>query len=268
MDDQTTQVDMDTIPMDVNDFKDESEQVETQETTAEESSPEETKAPEVADQPQETEGQDSDDSQGTESPEDTAKDDQPQSKAEERKQQLNTEIRDLVSQRNAIKQEVEKLNSQVYQPESVEDLVEQGMSEQDARIAAMERKQEIADYNNKVVEAQLTLSSESQRVLQDFPLFDPESSDFKPQIAEQAASLLEANLVKDPNTGQVIGSNVSPYQLYKTIADAYQVSQQEGQIKGQKATEQMLASVDAPSSAAPAKKEEDKDPFLAGFDAV
>jgi hypothetical protein len=261
------------IEMDVNDFKEKPEEGELPVTPEVESSTAEPKVQEVAEPTKETEdgfdkAEEKPSEDEAEPVDDTDKEEQPQTKADERKQKLNTEIRDLVTQRNAIKQEVERLNSQVYQPESVQDLVDQGMTEQDARIAAMERKQEISEFNNQVVEAQLTLSSESERVLSDFPIFDPNSKDFKPEIAEDAAQILESNLIKDPNTGQVIGSNVSPYQLYKTIAKAHSISKVEGQIAGQKATEQMLASVDAPTSAAPAKTESDDDPFLKGFDAV
>jgi len=262
----TIELDAEEILADSPDVKD--EKVESQETTTEEASTEEKKETEVAepvadgepDAEEESEEKSEDEPEAKEEPK---VEDKPQSRADERKDQVNTEIRDLVSQRNALRQEVEKLNSQVYQPQTVDQLVSEGMSEAEARIAAMEQKIELTDYNNRVAEAQLVINSESQRVLQDFPIFDPESPTYSEKLAASTAEILRSNLIIDPNTNQVIGSNVSPYQLYKTIAEATQVNAVDNQIQGQKATEKMLASVDAESSAPPKVAKED--PFLVGL---
>lgn len=203
--------------------------------------------------------------------EETKPEEQPQNKgAEDRKQQLSNEIRDLVSQRNTIRQEVEKLNAQVYQPATEDELLEQVNPETgenynrlEAKLAAMEQSQEIERYNTQVAEAQLTLGSEAKSALKDFPMFDKDSKEFRPEIAASADKILGANLIYDENTGQVIGSNVSPYELYKSFADAARLSAEQGQIKGQRATEQMLARSDSSSSAAPAKQTEDN--FLKGL---
>jgi hypothetical protein len=194
------------------------------------------------------------DTEDAEEPVESEVDEQPQGKAEERKQQLNNEIRDLVSQRNAIRAEVEKINAEAYQPATDEELLGQINPETgeyyntlEAKIARMEQTQEIARYNNEVAEAQLTLSSEASRALNDFPMFDSESKEYNPEIAAQADALLGQNLVFDPNTRQIIGSHTKPYQLYKTIADAYKIAATKGQASAQKATERMLANADRSS---------------------
>lgn len=202
-------------------------------------------------------------------PEDEAEstEDKPRGKAEERKAQLNTEIRDLVSQRNALKEQVTKANAEVYQPATENELTGetnpetgQPFTSTEAKVEAMRQAIEMRDYNEKVAEAQLTIESESQRVLTDFPIFNSENEGYDKELAEEAAELLQANLILDPNTGQVIGSNVSPYQLYKTLARASGISTVKGQIKGQQATEKMLANADGGSAAAPPAKA--KDPVL------
>lgn len=195
----------------------------------------------------------------------------PQGKAEDRKQQLNTEIRDLVSQRNALREQVQLANSQVYQPATEGELLDQVNPETgenynrlEAKLAAMEQAQEVERYNTQVAEAQLTLTSEAQAALRDFPMFDSESPEYKPEIAAQVDQLLAKQIILDPNTGQIVGSNVSPYELYKTIATASQVSSVKGQLEGQKATEKMQSRVDSASNAAPAKSTENDD-FLKGL---
>jgi hypothetical protein len=196
---------------------------------------------------------------------------QPQGKAEERKQQLNTEIRDLVSQRNALKAQVEEANAKVYQPATDTELLGQINPETgdyynslEAKVAAMQQAQEMERYNNQVAEVQLTLSSEASAALKDFPMFDETDKEkYNPELAKIVDPILAANLVFDPNTGQVIGAHVSPYTLYKTIADAANMGVINGQIKGQKATEKMQSRVDSTSNAAPKKSEDD--PFLKGL---
>jgi hypothetical protein len=215
----------------------------------------ETEADDTADKSEEPEAKDTD----TEAEKGEETETKPPTKAEERKTQLNTEIRDLVAQRNTLRTEVEKANAEVYQPATEQELVDEGMSATDAKVEAMRQNLEVRDYNERVAEAQLTIESESNRILQDFAWANPNSGEdvYKKELAEEAAALLQSNLITDPNTGQVIGSNISPYQLYKTLDRASGISAVQGQIQGQQAAEQQLANVDAAGSAAPPKKKAD-----------
>jgi len=227
-------------------------------------------------------------------------DDQPLTRGEERKQGLQTEIRDLVSerndllsQRNALQQEVQGLTQQAYGPQSIDQIMaETGQDEMNARVTAMEQSQAFKDYNQQATDAQLLLGHESQRVIQDFPIFNPvqpdgtPNPDYQPQLAIQAAQILEANVIRDPNVpevvagpdgrqyttgkGMIVGYRATPYQIYKPIADAHamsvQVAQQsnnQGRIEGQRAAEKMLASADPASSTTPAEPKED--PFFSGL---
>lgn len=214
---------------------------------------EEKEVPEPPKVPTKTDTDSDDDSSESEDTEEPVK----PTKADERKSQLNTEIRDLVAQRNTLKDEVAKANSEVYQPASEEDLVNDGLSATDAKVEALRQQIEVKDYNDRVADAQLTIESESQRVLNDFPPFNPDSKEYDKELSLEAAELLQQNLVIDQNTGQVIGSNVSPYQLYKTLARASGISGTKGQLKGQQDTEKMLANADTAGSSAPPKKAED-----------
>jgi hypothetical protein len=257
-----------------------------QETTAPESASEETKTPEVADplldilqtdednpviekteETPEQKAEEVEESEDTEEPEadnqeevPETQEEQPQGdekplspKAENRFQKLANENREL-------RETIEKLHAEVYRPQTAEELVDEGLSPEMAEVRALKQQLEVQEYNNRVVEAQTSLSRESAQVMQDFPMFDPESPEYQPDIAASAAEALEKALIVDPNTNQIIGSHLSPYQIYKPIADAYAKSRIEGQIKGQKDTEKMLANVEAPSSAAP--RQPKKDPLL------
>lgn len=196
-----------------------------------------------------------------EAPKEEPTEEQPKGKAEERKQQLNSEIRGLVEQRKALREEVEKLNTQVYRPQTAQELEQEGYSPESARITALEQQIELQNFNNQVVEAQMSLGEQSQQILSDFPMFNPDSEDFDAEIAASAAAALDASLIRDPNTGTIIGSHLPPIQIYKPIADAYQKSKTQGQIQGQRATAEMLARSETSTSNAPQKPKED--PLLA-----
>jgi hypothetical protein len=300
----TIEIDDSDIINDPTDVKD--EVVVDQDPTPAEPSTEESKQPaqpessdteetDAADpEAQEADSEPSDDTESEQKPEPTG--------AEKRKAELeaeiangkeqlgidpNTEIRDLVSARKAIKEEVERQNAQVYTPRSTEQIMEEdGLDEVRAEVKSMKEANEVRDYNDSVVEGQLFVSSESQRVLQDFPMFNPTLADgtqnpnYQPQLAQQAAQLLEANLIRDPNvaeiatdprTGQpyytgkgvVTGSRVSPYQIYKPIADSARMAAENSRVQAQRNTEQMMASAEPQSSIVPAEPKED--PFLTGL---
>ena len=235
----------------------EDDQSPTKESSPEEKQPdtaEDAEDVKTADAPEEPE---EDKPTDVEAVEDTEPEVKPPSKAESRKDQLNTEIRDLVAQRNQLKQEVEKANAAVYQPATESDLIDQGMTELEAKVEAMRQENEMEKYNTQVAEAQLTINSEANRVLEDFKIFNPDQPEYDKELAEEAAELFQANLIYDQNSGQIIGSNISPYKLYKTIARAAESSAVKGQVKAQMANEKMLANADTGSSAAPAKKASD-----------
>lgn len=187
-------------------------------------------------------------------------------------------IRDLVSQRNEARAEIARLTGEAYDVKTASDLADEinpetgeNYTSVEAKVEAMQQANAIAQYNADVADKQFVLGQESLQVMQDFPIFNPDSDSFDEELAVDAARLLEANLIRDNNVpeigpdgkpsgkGLIIGSNVSPYTLYKTLARASGTSAVKGQIKGQSAAEKQLANVDAPTSAAPPQK--DKDPL-------
>lgn len=196
--------------------------------------------------------------------EEPAEDQEKTSRADARKEQLQTEIRDLVALRNSLLTEVEARNAEVYKPASPDELTEQVNPETgeyysrlEAQVEAMRQENEVSKYNREVAETQLTLTSEAQRALQEFPIFDETSPEYQPAIAAQVDQVLGQSLVFDPNTKQIIGSKVSPYALYKAVADAAKVSAAKSAADGQKAVEKMMANADIPSRAPSPKATKD-----------
>ena len=200
--------------------------------------------------------------------------------ADKRKMQLNTEIRDKVAERNALKAEIAELNEERYQLSedvpTVDGLLEQVnpatgdyYTRLEAELAQIRAEREVEkqqkqmdDYTNQIVENNMRLIDESERVLRDFPMFDVDSSEYDENLATEADRLLEQSIIRDENTGRVIGSNLSPYELYSTIAAAAGAAKVKGELSGRKAAQKMMSSADVVGSGVAKTSDDGDDPFL------
>ena len=244
--------------------------------TGEIETPEEPQQPEEPNEP--------DTAPDTEQPE-PEKPEEKQSRADARKQQLNSEIRERIAERNALREEIAALSRQKYELASpgdiptVDSLLEQvnpatgdyytraeaESTRLNARLDAFEKQQEFDKYVEQVADARIQLSSEANQIVKDFPIFDPESDQYNAELAQAADELMKNSLVMDEKTGQIIGTRVSPYKLYSTIAHAKASGDAAGKTSGRKAALDMLNNADVSSSVkAPSSAEKDDD-FLAGF---
>jgi hypothetical protein len=264
----------DTFELDVNDFKEESEQAETQETAPKESSTEDTKAPEVADESdkdtitpeKETEEADQED---TADPDADASDETNDSDKPQAKNSAQNRIRTLANENRELKRQIEQVTAQVYKPATADELVEQGMSETDARVEALTQQMQIEKYNNHVAALTADLNVESQQVLHDFPIFDKDNKkEYDPDFAEMVHEMYfkTAKIEKDPKTGMFINADVLPYDFYKSFVTARKSGHTKGEVNGKKNATKELAAAEIPSGVSP--KKESKDAFLEGFDSI
>lgn len=189
--------------------------------------------------------------------------------AEARKLALQTEIRELVATRNKARADVEAENAKAYRTETPEELVEQGLTPEEAENEALRQEIQMREFNTHVADLNATLNIESLQVMQDFPVFDSDSPEFDQDLSNRVRDLYQkaAQPQVDQRTGLVTKSNLPPYEFYKAFADTHsssgQKSRAEGQIEGQKAADKQLAAAETPTSTAPRKKAED--PFLKGL---
>lgn len=213
--------------------------------------------------------EESDESKETKETEIPDAEEEKQKGAEARKTALQTEIRDLVAKRNEVRQEYETEIAKQYRTESVEELVGQGLDQQEAENEALKQEIQMREFNNHVSNLNQQLDLESLQIMQDFPVFDRESPLYDKDLAERAKGiyLKAANQKIDPRTGYVVQTNVTPYEIYKAFADTHvnvaQSSREQGRVEGQKDADQNLAAAETISSTAPKPKAED--PFLNGL---
>lgn len=234
---------------------------ETEDTTPEPS----TEEPTEAEEPESKDEEPTEAESEPEASEDETPEEPPKRSAEARKQELSQEIRQLASQKRDLAQEVARLNAEVYQPQTVEELVEAGEDPTEARVIALEQRTQMAEYNAFVSDLNSSINAESLQVMADFPVFDSQSESYDPTLAARAAAVWQkaAGMKTDEKTGLVTQANVLPYEIYKAFAETAQSSVKNGQAAGQKAAEKMMAAAETPSLAAP--KQAAPDPFLTGF---
>jgi hypothetical protein len=286
-----TQVDADTTPTESAPVKETSEVVGEVDTTEIEDSFDELGGFDE-EEDDEAEKEDEEKEQPPKKPvEEKKPEDQPLSGAEKRNQQLDSEIasekerlgidpsveiRNKVELRNALR-ELKQVEIREAQIANEQELLGQvnpetgeyytvAEAERAARQQALATQQEsVANekYELQVQQNQQTILSEVQRALTDFPMFDAESPKYNPALAARADAMLGANLIKE-ESGRYIGSNISPYELYKLIDDSVREATARGEAEGQKATQQMLANADVPGNAPQTPKP--KDPDEAAFD--
>lgn len=213
----------------------------------------------------EEEPEEESDEEEPENTEEAEEPEEPKKGAEARKEQLQTEIRELVAKRNELRDEVTRINSEVYAPQSPEELVEQGMDPAMARVEALEQRTAMAEFNAHVTDLNANLNIEALQVMADFPVFNPDAPEYDKSLAERARAMYEkaADIKTDSQTGLIVEAKALPYEIYKTVAEIAQSGTQKGTIKGQQAADKNLAAADPVSVSAPAQPKEDL--FLKGL---
>lgn len=197
-------------------------------------------------------------------------DTKPAKGADARKAQLQSEIRDLVARKNQLRDETASKTGEHYAAKTAEELIEDGVDPAEARVQALEQKQELKEWNDKVSDLNQSINVESLQIMADFPMFNPGTEadpnpEFNSELSEMAKETYNkaANIQVDKNTELIVSANVLPYDIYKSFADAYSLGAASGTIKGEQAADKNEAAADTPSSAAPKPKK--TDPFLAGL---
>lgn len=225
-----------------------------------------------------------------EKPQDTDKPLSP--KAQNRFQQLANERNEALAEAERVKRELEELQSRKTQVVTEQDLLNEtnpetgqlytpAEAERAARAVALDSQKSRLEEQvseQEIRQNQLTLANEALQITTEMPIFrqfntdGSPNGDYVPELAEQYNELLSENLLYKYTDGEtytaktlaenginpetqatLVGSTVSPYKLAKLAAAAYSASALPNQIKGQKATEKMLAAADNVTNAKPAK---------------
>ena len=162
-----------------------------------------------------------------------------------------------------------------YTPQTPEEIVEEkGVSPELAAVEALAQQVRRDQIINELTDLNATFNADANRVLRDFPVFDP-GTKTKPNplydegFAKQTEDLYAqaSGLKFDESKSYIVQASLPLYRFYEFAAAARGSGTKQGTVEGQKATEQMLsAAEDLGTEAAPVtKKDEEGDSFLAGL---
>ena len=201
----------------------------------------------------------------------------PKRGAEARKAQLSEEqeaesakIREMVAERNQLKEESQRLareledlqrQSKLSEIPTVEEVMQmENPVSQDyytrfeaealvnnimlsQKLAALEEEVENEKRSSQVNASVGGMMSDVQKVLTDFPVFDEESPEFKPELAKQATEQAYNSLVFDENDNP-IDARQSIYKTYKAFYDTYMLSNKDASARKQARDIQTAGSAD------------------------
>lgn len=196
--------------------------------------------------------------------------DEEQEKKEDSDKEQKPSDRDLAQrafqQRQRTRQQVAQQLDQVYGPRSQEDLIQEGYSEADAKIEALRQEMLFRDQRNQIADLNAGLQVDASQVLNDFPVFNPESPDFDPDFAKEVEDLYRqaADLQADEQ-GIVLQAKQPLYDFYNRMYAMYSRGNSKGEQNGQKNAVKMLSRTETPSGASQTNSEDSEDPFLQGF---
>lgn len=199
--------------------------------------------------------------------------DESQSQSEELAPKSVNRFQKLANENRELKEQIERLKSQEDQVATEQGLLNEVNPEtgeyytvqEIERLAFAQTKESRAEqlaqerYDLEVQQNQQTITSETTKALEDFPIFDEKSKDYNPKLTALAEQRLAKSMifaqdekgqpVLDQQGNRIpIGANDSPYEILQTIAVASQSNNAKLKAEAQRSTEQQLARADSTGS--------------------
>lgn len=240
-----------------------------QPTTQTESTPVENT--EVASESVEAPEQETDDSQGeevteeAESTEEESEDtDAPEEEAPaelpQKGKDANTRIRQLANENRQMRDYIAQIEE--LKANSEEDYVEAGYPQERAEILALKESVERDRAINQISQLNSGITSDVNRILQDFPEFNPTSSEFiGEEHAKELASLYDeyADVQYDKDGVVALSAKTLPYEFYKRQAKVIRAAKSKAGVQAQANAEKMLSSAEPQSRQTPVSTGNDFD---------
>ncbi len=152
--------------------------------------------------------------------------------------------------RQRTRQQVAQQVDQVYGPKTIDDLVDEGHSESDAKIEALRQEIAFRDQRANIAELNSGLQSDAVNVMEDFDVYNEKSPNYDPEFTQQVQqAYTTASRLESDENGIVLNAEVGLYDFYKQMADIYGRGATKGANEGQAAAMQMLSRSETPGGA-------------------
>lgn len=156
--------------------------------------------------------------------------------------------------RQRVRQQVAQQLDQFYGPKTAEQLVEEGLSQQDAQIQALREEMAYKEQRAQIAELNASMQAEAVNVFHDYPVFDPNSKDFDQEFTQQVEQAYKtAARFQVDDHGNIVNAEVPIYQFYQQMADIYSRGATKGNQQGQEAVLQTIARTDDVGGSTPTR---------------
>lgn len=175
----------------------------------------------------------------------------PEQLREEQQARARMEYQNRQRTRSQIAQQLD----QNFGPKTEEDLVQEGMPAEDAKIEALRQDMLYREQRAQISELNAGMQAEAVNVEADFGLFNPKSPDYDKEYTEmvdaqyKTAARLQTEVVKDAQgreTEIIVNAEVPLYDFYQRMADIYSRGASKGAKVGQQEMQEMLARTENP----------------------
>lgn len=199
------------------------------------------------------------------------------SKAEERKAQLNDDIRGLVSRREELKREVaeyegiKQLQSSISENRiTPEQLEAAGLDPQDAAIQALLYNQEldqqqaqVNEISANIADLQYNMSLDRVELLKDYPVFDETSPEYNADFTKKAADMyVSAANLQFNEEGAPISADKK---LYEFMTDLHGIYEEGLKAGGKKISRAKQSAAVMNAGGVSTSEEVDEKQFVNGF---
>lgn len=151
--------------------------------------------------------------------------------------------------RQRTRQQIAQQLDQHYGPKTAEQLVEEGLTPEQAAIQALNQKVEFGEQRAQVIELNSNLRNDALEIQNKFPIFRPfnedgtKNPDYDPEFTQMVDEqyLVAARVQTDPETGIVLNAEVPVYDFYQKMAGIYSRGASKGTQQGQREMQEMIS---------------------------
>ena len=163
--------------------------------------------------------------------------------------------RQRIQERQRTRQNVEQQIEQAYGAKSEQELIDEGMTEQQAQIEALRQEMQFERQKTQIAELNAGLQAEAVNITNDFPVFNPNSKEYDPEFAQIVEQQYKtASRLQTDDNGIVINADVPLYDFYQQMHNIYSRGTSRGQTQGQQEYQQMMSRTENPGGSSSTSK--------------
>lgn len=149
-------------------------------------------------------------------------------------------------ERQQTRRAAEQAIDQNYRPKTEDDLLEEGLDPVDAKIQAIREDMEYREQRAFIAEQTANVRSDVIGVLNDFPVFNPDSKDYDPDFTKEVEEAYQtAARLQTTDDGLILNAEVPLYEFHKRMAGIYSRGQSRGQQQEASEVIQTMARTEA-----------------------